>query len=457
MRVRRTLLVLAAVCLLAPAGAGAATGTQLDTFVPSPSGNGRGIKMSAARSSTAYYSTYGSADVIYKVNTKTHAAAGQLDTNLETLAPGKDFGALAWDATTGTLWGSEYSGSTGWIDRIDPISGAVTRVFDAHAADAANSGVDGLAVDSDGTLWVSGDGLGQPSVLVYHFSSSGAVLDSFTAPFANSGIVVDGDYLWLADIDGQVVHQYDKTGASTGVSFSTAGAGIDPEDLTIDYCSFSGKKAIWAYSSAFAGAAMAAYEIGDDSNAGCPADSPGSKPPGPPTAIVPVTSPVAGTPTRFDVTSGDDPSGTLYIYIWRFGDGKSLTGGGIVDHTFRCAGYYTVRVTVMNGSTVVARLSLKITVGFPRTAAKTYRGLEVSPTVRVKSRRITIKLRKRKVEFEGRRAVVGGTTYFLDRRKLGSGRKARGRIKRGRTHSLKLKVKFKRPRHRLQIKACFYA
>lgn len=445
--------------LLAPSVADADVGANLARFTPSPSGNGRGVEMTSGASHTAYYSTYGSENVIYTLNMKTQATTGQLTTNLDVVMPGTSFGALAWDSVNNVLWGSEFSASAGYIDRIDPVSGAVTRVFNARDADTANTMIDGLSVDADGSLWVSADGLGQATVTVYHFSSSGAVLGSFVAPFGNSGIAVDGDYLWLADIDNRKIFRYDKAGNYSGIEISTAAADIDPEDLTIDRCTFSGKKVIWTYDADFAGAPLAAFEIGGDTNAGCPVDPPANtKPPGPPTAItVPTAGPTAGSPVTLDVTSGDDPTGTRYVYLWRFGDGKSLTGGGIVTHTFPCAGFYVVRVTVMSGTTVIARLRLRLAVSFPRSAVKQFRGLELSPIASLKGSRMTIKLDKDRVSYRGKRAKVRSTTFILDRRVIGKGKRGRVKIKRNRRHSLKLRVKFKKTRRQVRIAACLYA
>lgn len=440
-----------------PLTANAAVGDNLAKFTPSPSGNGRGVEMASSTSRTAYYATYGSENVIYKLDMKSHANSGQLTTNLNAIAPGTSFGALAWDPANGVLWGTEFSSTAGYIDRIDPVSGAVTRAFNARDDDLSNTMIDGLAVDADGTLWVSADGLGQPNMTVYHYSAAGAVLGSFVVPFGNSGIAVDGDYLWLADIDGRNIRRYDKSGNYAGVTISTAGADIDPEDLTIDRCTFTGKKAIWTYDADFASAPLAAFEIGDDNNSGCPADPASTKPPGPPTAISVPSAPTAGAPITLDATSGDDPLGTLYVYQWDFGHGRSQVGGGVITHTFPCAGFYTVRVTVLSGVTVVARLRLNLTVSFPRSAVKQFRGLLLSPVVRLRGRRVTVTLQRDRIPYGGRRARVRSTTFVFDRHVIGKGRYGRTKIRRNRRHSLRLRVGFKKTRKQVRIAACLYA
>ena len=55
----------------------AQVGTELDRFTPDPSGNGRGITVRGSTSTTAYYSTYGSEDIIYLVDLKTHSSQGK--------------------------------------------------------------------------------------------------------------------------------------------------------------------------------------------------------------------------------------------------------------------------------------------------------------------------------------------------------------------------------------------
>lgn len=458
----RRLPLLATACfvllLLLPATASAAVGDQLDTFKPSPSGNGRGIEMYGT-STTAFHSTSTSQEAIHQSNLKTHASISTILTNVSIT---QGYGALAWDTTKNVLWAVEFAQSTGRVFTINPTNGSAVVAFDMTTIDPAAIGLDGLSVDNDGSLWISADGEGKATTNVYHVTSTGTQIGMFSVSFGNSGVAVDGDNLWLADHDAGQIKKYDKTGAYAGVTV-TAAAEIKPEDLTIDDCTFTGKKALWTYSSGFGGSSMAAYEIGDSSNTGCPASEqpPQSSPPapGPPTQISPLTTaPVAGGITWLDATSGDDPTGLLFIYVWIFGDGKTETAGGIASHTYKCAGNYNVKVSIKNQFGVaIAKLNKLLQVAFPSTAAKYHRGIEVSPDITIKGNRVTMKVKKRKVAFRGKRAQVRRTTFILDKRVKGSGRVGRGKIKRKRNHTFEMRVTFKKSRVKKKIKGCFYA
>ncbi len=472
--------------LFIPAVAQGAVGDRLDLFTPDPSGNGRGIE-NMGRSSTAYYSTVSSEDKIYMVDLKTHAAAGQLDTNLEGLEVGRSYGALAWDAGNGRLLGARYKSTAGVIDAIDPNSGGVSQLFNARDVDLSITGVDGLSVDTDGTLWISADGLGLGTTTIFHFSSAGAVLGSFVVGFGNSGIAVDGDYLWLVDVNSAQIHQYTKAGAATGVSFATTGLG-EPEDITIDECSFSGKKAIWAYTAAFSGSSMAAYEIGSSSNAGCPAGGGGGNPsltdPGAPSKIKIGKPPKggyrAGVPIWFDLTSTLDPNGIIFIYIWYWRDYVKISENkpsrkptlrapsqekGKVKHKFKCAGRYKgIKVKVLDAFANTKTITLKKTVSvkFPRKAWKRHGSLRVGPKVKKASKKrakISLSVKKnRKRSGRGRRTKIRRIVYYLNGKRVAKRKRAKKAIKkkvRKGPNILKIKVSFRRPGGKKTIKTCF--
>lgn len=258
--------VLASALLVSPAQA--KLGRELATIIPSPSGNGRAIEL-RPHTSTGYFTFEGSQNTVYELNLRTHRSVGRLTTNLQAVcgcSPSDDFGfgALGWRSPA-VLWGSEYGLGNGWIDRINSQTGQVQRAFNAKRMDRQAKDIDGLGVDADGTLWVSGD----EAFTVDHFSPEGHKLSSFKLPFANSGIAVEGNRLWLVDYPDDLVLAYTKRGHPIrGESFSVANDLAHPEDLAIDTCTFRGKKAIWVFD-AGTGGLMAAYQIGSSHNRGC--------------------------------------------------------------------------------------------------------------------------------------------------------------------------------------------
>jgi len=180
--------VLVVVCAgLLPASAFGAFGEQLASFVPEPARNGRGLAISG---STAYL---GSQDEkISEVNLATHASVGSLET-LPSVPFG--FGALTVDPA-GHLWGAEYNVSDGWVDHVDLASGATERAFNAKELEGGlhseNIQMDGLSADSDGTLWLKGEGDKHPESTIYQVSATGEVLGHCTIKIESPGFVVDG-------------------------------------------------------------------------------------------------------------------------------------------------------------------------------------------------------------------------------------------------------------------------
>jgi hypothetical protein len=458
-------VVAVAIAAAGPAAtsARAAVGARLDAFVPSPARDGRALAISG---STAYVSSQD--EGINKVDLAAHAAAGTIET-LGSVPHG--FGALAFDPS-GALWGAEYFYGTGQIYRIDFGASTIEGVFDAYGIDAANESIDGLAIDSDATLWLSGEGEGAVSTTVYHVAVSGApgsyaysVLGEFTVPFGNSGIAVDGEHLWLADIDGRRIVEYDKSGAASGVSFPTGefnGSPVEPEGLALDHCTFPGKLALWTYGANSVAGPLAAYEVGTTSDtSGCPppqeesSGGSGSSPklsaggPGGGGAT-------AGASTLLVAADPADPTGTVFVYLWRFGDGHRLRGHGRVWHRYSCAGLYRVTVTEVDsrGARHVSRGTLSV--GFPRRATRRYRGLRFSPHVRVAGRRAKLWLSWRG---RGHGVRARSVDWALDRqrgRRFPIHTRVVARVRRGRNHRLRARVHFSN-RRAVTIRACFHA
>jgi len=469
---RRTLLPAALMfsLLLAPA-AEAAVGDQLANFRPPRTGDGRAIEIKSG--STAYLSPIATEDVMYVVNLRTQADLGTFDTALDTVEPGRNWGALTGHPD-GLMYGASYGGP-GKIYRLDPNSGAVTFLFNAATIDAELDGVDGLSAHADGSLFISGDGLGQVSRKIYRVTTAGSVVAGpLTVPFANSGIAVDGEDMWLADIDSQRIHKYTTGGASAGVSFPVADD-ILPEDLAIDNCSFPGKKALWAYSAGFGGGKVAAYEIGSSTNAGCPPDN--QTIPGVPGNIsVPGKRGGyrAGLAIFFDARGPADPTGTLFIYVWDFGDWdislskprkrprkrKPKQDRGGVYHTYKCAGIYKPTVTVIdqNGVRKQIAVSKGVAVDFAKRDTKRHGNLQISPNLAASSKRARIKLDVKKIKKKGR-TKIRKITYKVDGRKVGtrkSPKKAvRAKLRRAGPHVLEILTQFKGPRGKKKIKTCF--
>lgn len=477
-RLRTPPILVSALLLAAPASAQAAVGDRLSTFSPPQGGNGRALEVQPG-TRTGYYSTISSEDQIRRVDMATQAALSSLDTNLDQSQPGRTFGALSWDSATGTLVGSEYNSTAGRVYRIDPASGAVTLLFDAGETDLQLRGLDGLAVDpADGSLFVSGDGLGLPSTRIYHFTASGTQIGTpIEVPFGNSGIAVDGDDLWLANVDGKRIHRYTKAGVDTGASF-TAGEDLEPEDLTVDTCTFPGRKALWVHSAALGSAGpMAAYEIGASTNPGCPqgAGTPSLRDPGAPTEIK--FGGRGGTarallPLVLDARSLLDPTGALFVYVWVFDDYRidldrprrkprklgPRRAGGRVTHSYRCAGFYRPRVTVIDASGARKLISASLAVAFPSRATRRHGSLAVSPQLRSSGGVASVSLRVRRLR-RSPRTALRSITYRLDGRRAGTRRRAsspvRRRIARGRPHVLDITVRFAGPHGTKRIRTCF--
>lgn len=162
-----------------------------------------------------------------------------------------NYGALSWDAADGVLWGGRYDGSGG-VDKINPVTGAVTPVFGYSfpTGDNCYGGtgpyIDGLAFDpSDGTLWISDD----EGTTVFHVSEAGSTIASFPTPsgLCNSGIVANGQYLWLASVTNGNYEIVRVSKASPSTTISSFSTGSNPaEGVALDGVTFPGICALWA-------------------------------------------------------------------------------------------------------------------------------------------------------------------------------------------------------------------
>ena len=226
-------------------------------FTPDPSGNGRAVAFDGL--TTLYYTRFPDVN-IYMVTTG-GVSLGPIPN------PGRaQCGSLSWDSGLGELWCGSYDG-TGDVYTVHPGTGVATLQFThAFAPDSCYGGfaspfIDGLAFDSsDSTIWLSGDA----ARTIYHVTSLGAVLGSFTAPdHPNTGAtgcstgieVAPGGFLELAmqtgpDQGPHVIAKIEKADDVNNppiiVSFTalnTNNPGI--EDIAYDAKTFEPRCALW--------------------------------------------------------------------------------------------------------------------------------------------------------------------------------------------------------------------
>jgi PKD domain len=469
---------------LVPASALGALGEQLTWFVPQPgsaSGGGRGIAISG---STAYISS--ASEPIYVVDLATHQTTGSLETRGR--VPG-GFGALTADPS-GQLWGSEYE-EEGWIDKINGAE-AVERVFNAKAFDENNTGIDGLSADSDGTLWLKGEGIGASERTIYHLKPNGEQLGYCIVHFEASGMAVEGTHIWLASVGGHRIYEYEKktTGGAcvpvevehAPVSFSTGNANseeVSPEGLALDHCTFPGRLALWTFGAAFVSGPLVAYDLGPSTDTeGCPPPPKKEEPAkSSPKESSPTTSgagstssgkvpgiyvggvggsAIAGGSTLLEDILVGDPTGLLFRYIWIFGDGSQLTGNGRVHHLYKCAGIYRLTVTDIDTSGARHVRTGELAVGFPRSATRSYRGLRFGPHVRISGHTAMVWL---SVSGRGHDVHASSIDWTFDRhhaKHFSIHNRAQGSISLHRDHGLVSSVHFSN-QHTTTIHTCFYA
>jgi hypothetical protein len=92
---------------------------------------------------------------------------------------------MTWDKSRMALWGIEHREAPLKVYLIDPVSGVATFQFVANQSAPTGIFRDGIALDSDDTLWISGD----VSDSIEHYSASGTFLGQVT-PHDTSGVVL---------------------------------------------------------------------------------------------------------------------------------------------------------------------------------------------------------------------------------------------------------------------------
>jgi peptidase A4-like protein len=239
--------------------ADAAIGDQLKSNTPIPQGDGRAVAFDPATGRLFY--TIADEPAIF-ITDANNSPSIRID-------PGVVCGALSWDAKRNQLWCGAYDGS-GDVYTINPDDGTKTFAFTFTTTDSCygpedDKFYDGLAydegptsIDDDDSLWLSGDG----ARTLYHVTLTGVTIGSpFTVPNnprsdnpgCNSGIAVDGDFLWLAlqSGPGQQPHdivQVAKSDPTTVIShfpFSSIDAPV-PEGIALDVVTVPGTHALWS-------------------------------------------------------------------------------------------------------------------------------------------------------------------------------------------------------------------
>lgn len=146
-------------------------------ITPDPSGNGRGVAFDGTN--ILYYTIFPNVN-IFQVTTA-GVSLGPIPFGSDRLQCG------ALEFSEGVLYCGTYVGS-GAIHSIDLITGDATELFNAATFGGINDDscygggvapfIDGLARDSDGSFWLSGDA----AQTIYHVTGAGGFLGSFTVP-----------------------------------------------------------------------------------------------------------------------------------------------------------------------------------------------------------------------------------------------------------------------------------
>jgi hypothetical protein len=246
--------------LQAPGTAVAATGDVLGQFVPTNTGNGRGI----AFDGTHLYYTIVDDNRIYEV--------GTTGTDVATITPAANTygGPLAWDGTY--LWTMNYAADSFTLYQVDPADGHTVSSCNIETQNPSDPAVTGSSNIGDypdgldfanGKLWVSGEAFANNWVV--QVDTGCTILREFQPAVKNStgtsGVASDGTNLWHAypETSPPTAVQTDITGSETGQSFSTGTLPI--EDLAFDDVTFPGKCAIWGNEATFSENHITAFEV----------------------------------------------------------------------------------------------------------------------------------------------------------------------------------------------------
>lgn len=227
----------------------AAPGTIVRRFDFPVDGNGRAI----AFDGTHLYATLASGTTVYKLATD--------GAQVSTFGVGETLGALAWNPTTGHLYGGDYTGDNqGNVYDIDPgniVEGeaAKTTLFafneEANCIGGPNQ-LDGLEYrPTAGNLAISGD-----ICDTVFFKKLNGDADGQFETDNNSGITTDGaGGLWLARLtqgNAEYTQLTHVDSAGTPIGDDLILAGYAAEDLAYDSVTFSPTCVVWMNQATFA-------------------------------------------------------------------------------------------------------------------------------------------------------------------------------------------------------------
>lgn len=269
--VLRALVLCLSISTVASAGGPPAPfGSVLTSFTPAHVGNGRALAFDP-KSGHLFYTNAGDPHIY---------VTDAVGTDIATLSPGFNYGALSWDSKRDILWGGHYDGTpAGGVDVIDPTTGVATPQF-AFAFPAGDSCyaqppgfIDGLAFDRiDETLWLSDDN----AKTLFHVTLTGGTISSSPVPDGkcNTGIASVGQFLWLARQSGPDTSPYDvvkvaksdPTTVISGFPFVSTPSFAGPEGIAVDKNSFVPNCAVWT--NQFGPTMLTAWAV----EPGCPAD-----------------------------------------------------------------------------------------------------------------------------------------------------------------------------------------
>lgn len=188
-------------------------GDLLNSFTPTPSGNGRAVAFDPD-TGKLYYTIRELPSTRIFITDARNSPTASID-------PGLQLRSLSWDAKRGVLWGGT---NVGGIYQITP-QGVAELQFNIIPPGGNCYGqtpgvIDGLAYDegptqqdNDDSLWIGDDGGFQ----IHRVTLNGQITQSFTVPKdprsgnpgCRSGIAVDGQFLWLALQSGADTPPYD--------------------------------------------------------------------------------------------------------------------------------------------------------------------------------------------------------------------------------------------------------
>jgi hypothetical protein len=273
MNIKKVIAMITALTLVLTIGSSlvlAGFGDPLMSFSPTPSGSGRGVAHDPS-TGLLYYTNVGDPN-IYVFDISLGITIGAIPT-------GFNYAALSWDAKRGVLWGGHYDANpSGGVDQIT-LTGVVTPmfVFPFPAGDSFYAQppgyIDGLAYDEgdpttnlDDSLWMSDDN----AFTLYHVDLAGNLIASYPIPpgRGNTGIAVNGQYLWLALQSGPDTPPHDivrvaKTNPTVILSsflFSNTNPG--PEDIEFDVTTFAPMHAV-IWTNQWGWTTLTAWELED--------------------------------------------------------------------------------------------------------------------------------------------------------------------------------------------------